>query len=77
MNVVKKIALCVGWIGLSLVAMWVFPTLREHGTTEINNAGFFRLIGLSLFLVLFVAVPWVLALSTWFNRPTHLYKRFM
>ena len=69
MTMNKKLLISGGWIALALLARFTFPELRQIGTTWTDYAGFYRLIGLSLFVLLFMLAPLFLALSTWFRMP--------
>lgn len=77
MDIVKKSSLSVIWIVVVVLASYGFRGLRHIGTTWMNNPGFFRMIGLTLFCLLFIALPFVLALLTWFNQPSFFYKKFI
>lgn len=76
MNSTKKLLFSVGWVVIAIAAIYGFHELRLIGTTWKNNAGFFRLIGLTLYCVVLIAAPVVMAILAWANRPKALYKKF-
>lgn len=75
MNDIKKIAISCGWLCVSLVVGATFPGLRSIGMTWVNIAGFFRLIGLSFFLIIGLVLPAIFAVLTWYGRPRQFYNK--
>lgn len=76
-NTAYRLFVSILWIAVCIGACLVFPHLRMIGRTWINNAGFFRLIGLVLFIFTFVVTPFVLAVLALFNRPKIIYHKLL
>ena len=75
MTNLKKILISLAWITVAIVASYGFGELRKIGMTWTDNPGFLRLIGLSLFGLVFVVGPVAMAVLSWFNTPKGLYKK--
>jgi hypothetical protein len=75
MNSSKKLMVSIAGVTLSAVAVAIFPELRRIGTTWTNNAGFFRLIALSLFCLVGVVAPLTCTVLVWFTYPKRVYKQ--
>jgi uncharacterized membrane protein len=75
MDITKKFLVSSGWVIVGILAVYAFPRLRRIGMTWTSNPGFFRLIGLTLFCIVLIAAPVVLAMLAWINRPKSFYKK--
>ena len=75
MSTQKKLTISFGWIGVSVVAVAIFPNLRHIGEQWTSNAGFLRLIGLSSFCLACVVAPTLLAFLAWIGQPQIFYKK--
>jgi hypothetical protein len=73
----KKIIVSLAWIAVAIVASYGFGELRKIGMTWRDSPGFLRLIGLSLFGLLLVVGPIVMAALSLFGIPKNLYRKIV
>ena len=74
MHTAEKFFVSLAWVAISFAATLALGRLRNIGTTWTDNPGFLRMIGLGLFILVFMLGPLILAVLVWAGKPRRLYK---
>jgi hypothetical protein len=76
MGTTNRLLACAAWIAVAAVAIVAFHALRLIGTDWRDLGGGLRVIGLLAFSIIFIGVPFLLAVLALFNEPRNLYRKF-